>query len=277
MPENEPGKSEEQNELPEIDLSQKGDSHFEELSEEEIKHEKVFHKKHEKRALQLLGLDREYDVIKDTEKEALLKSEERIRAFEKIETTTNPPKARIKQKQGIVSETIKKSLISEEVLKNEPMLYFGSGTDVEYPLALGGRNIVMVDAMFKEDKGGQEVRDYILQRLRKLTHKEIAVEDDSFVFDFDFGEGVEKVKVELVGVELPSPYTPEEEREKLSEGYGKLPEKVGIVLRFASGGMTLDEIKPRVVEGGVTLSEDYLSRKNKADEWEGSRLGKEKE
>src|SRR5690606_32928106 len=103
----------------------------------------------EKRSRKLLGLDVKFRTFTPEEEDSYLISSERKKAFENIDTTTNPRKPKIEQKKGIVSELIKDEIIPQEIVKNYPLIYLGSGTDIEYPLAIGGRHIEMVDYIFE--------------------------------------------------------------------------------------------------------------------------------
>ncbi|MSU54761.1 MAG: hypothetical protein EXS48_02955 [Candidatus Staskawiczbacteria bacterium] len=271
-----PGQPEDESK--EIDLTQKEDYSSDELTPQEIRQQEDFDKRHKKDALRLLGLDKKYDVIKNEEKETTLKSPERIKAFESIDTSTNPRRSNIEKKQGIISEIIKKGLVSEEVLKNNPLLYLGSGTDVEYPLALGSRKIIMADFMLQD----VEVRQYIADRIKSLINKEVTVEGDEFVFNFDFGEGEEVVRVKFIGQELASQYN--ENHEKLLDEFDKqIPDNVGIVIKYASHGpagsiIIDDKTKAKIIDGGVILEEDTISKKDvKEGTWQDTELGKEKE
>ncbi|PIQ91731.1 MAG: hypothetical protein COV70_02140 [Parcubacteria group bacterium CG11_big_fil_rev_8_21_14_0_20_39_22] len=71
------------------------------------------------------------------EKRGLLGSEERVRALDAI-TTTTLPASKKEIKKGVVLEVAEQNLISPEVLRNNLLVYIGSGTDIEYALALGG-------------------------------------------------------------------------------------------------------------------------------------------
>jgi hypothetical protein len=95
------------------------------------------------RARQLLGL-REFDQRKP---EDFLKSGQRRAAWSAIRTNTLPT-TKADMKRGVVLESIHRRLLPENIFKTHPVVYIGSGVDVEYPLALGARYIVLVDPIF---------------------------------------------------------------------------------------------------------------------------------
>ena len=221
-------------------------------------------------ALRLLGLNRDYNMLAEEDMAKYLPSLERRKAYENIETTTNPRKPKIRQKQGIVSELLKNRELPEGVLISYPTVYLGPGTDIEYPLALGSRKIIMVDPILRSP----EIQRQILDRVKLLTDKDAAINNDDIVFDFNFVSGEETVTIKLD----PRMYDPEsvETKDKFI-----LPPEIGMVLGFASQGPSGhikfgDEIKNRVVEGGVILNEDCLTIKNlQTQEWETRQLGHE--
>jgi hypothetical protein len=221
-----------------------------------------------KRMLEMFGLDHVYDMITETEKKDLLITPERTMAFENIDTSTNPRMAKIKQKKGIVSEILKRKLIPDNILKTKDLLYLGSGTDIEYPLAIGARKITMVDYLF----GAEECVKDVLERIKKLTGEEPFLTGDSLSFQFDFGEGKEQVTVVLSSAGFKDPnkhgevFTPKDE--------------IGTILMFAPNhpGGTIkleEEILSKVVPSGVVLVGDFLQNKLSGG-WENMRLGKKR-
>ena len=184
----------------------------------------------------LMGL-KEFKQASAEELRILFPSSNRFDAYSSIETTTFPTKHKIEFKKGIVREIVGNNLIPESVLKDNPAIYLGSGTDVEYPLSLGCREIYMIDPIFKDRLFVQEVKS----RIEKITHQSVLDNNQSFEFLFDFGRSPENVQVVLV-----------------AEVYGvesiNLPKNIGLVIEFASQGP----------EGKVILGEDI--RKNFAQE-----------
>ncbi|MCX6810214.1 MAG: hypothetical protein NTY30_00535 [Candidatus Berkelbacteria bacterium] len=209
--------------------------------------------KSRKDALRLLGLDRNYrTLVPDQDKQEYLVAAERISAYENIDTTTNPRQRKIDQKKGIVSEIVKENLISPEILKGYITVYLGSGTDVEYPLAIGARHLKMVDYILDDPKAQQE----ILERLERILGTKVSIEENEISFPFDFGEGAETVRIELDALT----YTPEIEVEGTQDG-------VGLIICYAAQGPSGkieigDNLKSQVVQGGVIIKDSQVIRLN---------------
>lgn len=147
------------------------------------------------RARELLGL-RDFKERMREEKFELLGSEERLRAFENISTTTFPIGKKSEMKRGIVLELIEKNFLPTEVLQKYPLVYIGSGLDVEYPLAIGGRHIIMVDPIFADSQAEEEIVEKIKSIIKREINKGFLV--GQLNFTFDFGAGIESVVVQLI-------------------------------------------------------------------------------
>ncbi|MES2225682.1 MAG: hypothetical protein V4480_02635 [Patescibacteria group bacterium] len=213
----------------------------------------------------MLGI-RDFEPIPLDTKAKLLGSNERIMALQAVDTTTMPRGPVREMKRSIVLEILKQGLLSTEVLRNNPMVYIGSGTDVEYPLALGGRHIIMVDPVFEQQQAIQEVID----RIEHLIAKGMEKDRNRLTFDFDFGEGSEQVVVELV----PSAY----DADLGSEGYA-LPDAIGHLVLYASQGPTgavsiSQEMKSKIVENGAIIQEADITKIARNRQEERISLGK---
>ena len=208
--------------------------------------------------LNLLGLDRKYANFSDQEKLTFLKSKQRINAYDKISTSTNPPRANIDKKKGIVSEVIKNNLIDEETLKKYPSVYIGSGTDIEYPLAMGARKIILVDPNLAET----EFRDEMLRQLNNLTPNNLTISDSKINFDFDFGNGPEKAEIVI----SPTHHNP---RFTVNNSHGVFnsPEQIGLVMTYVtqdpySSSVEIDDdIASKLVDRGLVLFDNFSKRK----------------
>lgn len=201
-----------------------------------------------KRVRQLAGLDKVFDILQGERKEKLLASSKRKAAFDNIDTSTGFRKEMIMQKQGVVSEVIEQNLISEKILKNYPTVYLGSGTDIEYPLALGSREIEMVDYILDNPGARQEIS----RRIEALVGQSVAVDGDKIIFKFDFGSGSETVLVNL----RPMIHSNQEGGSQADKYM--FPEKIGLILGFAAQGpagrIELGrDIKSKLVEDGAVL------------------------
>ncbi len=85
----------------------------------------------------LLGLDRNWKPL-DGERKMLLGSEQRIRAYDAIDTNTNPRQPNIEKKKGVIAEVLEKRLISDDVLRGKKTVYIGSATDIACTLYAHG-------------------------------------------------------------------------------------------------------------------------------------------
>lgn len=211
---------------------------------EEIPEQKSQSETKEQKMRRLLGL-RSFPQITDNEKKELLGSDERLEVLKRIKTVTLPVGAKAEVKKGVVLEMIKSRLVSDEVLRNRPLVYIGSDTDIEYPLALGGRYIVMVDPVLANDEAVKE----IVGRIETIAKEKIQLgEDKKLSFNFDFGNGKEKVTVQI-----------EAKLYGGESGY-KLPDNTGLVVLYASGVFSNEdkEMKSKLAPGGAILEETRL-------------------
>jgi len=195
----------------------------------------------------LLGI-RDFEHLAPEQKDELLKTPDREAAFDGINTTTTPRKPKREMKKGIVAEIIKQRLLPDEILRDYPMVYIGSETDIEYPLALGGRKIMMVDPILENQQAVQEILKKITSIIKEQTKQN---PDGKVNFNFDFGDGKEPVVVELVA----RPYLKDEKEKSFS-----IPENTGTILLFASqgpsGAVRIDDaMKSKIVHGGAILEE----------------------
>lgn len=180
----------------------------------------------------------------------MLGSEQRLRALNAI-TTTTLPVSKSEVKKGIVLELTDRALISPEMLRTHPLVYIGSGTDVEYPLAIGGRSIQMVDTLLVDPK----MQDEVVAKIARLINQTPEILNDTIHFAFDFGSGPESVSVMLVPKFLP--YS---EEKRLEDDF-VLPSDMGAILLYASQGpggsvRVTDAMKEGLVDGGVIIN-DY--------------------
>jgi hypothetical protein len=215
---------------------------------EEFPQQKNTSETKEQKMRRLLGL-RSFPKMTDDEKKKLLGSEERLEVLKRIKTITLPAGAKAEVKKGVVLEMIKSHLVSDEVLRNHPLVYIGSDTDIEYPLALGGRHIVMVDPVLADNEAIKE----ILVRIETIAKEKIPLgEDKQLSFDFDFGNGKEKVTVQI------------EARLYGGEGGYKLPANTGLIVLYASGVFSNEdkEMKSKLAPGGAILEETRLLTKD---------------
>lgn len=213
----------------------------------------------------LLGLDVNFAPLSSGERESLLVSYQRRRAYDNITTDTLPQKPKAEQKKGIVAELLRKDVLDSRLLKELPTVYVGSGIDVEYVLSMGAREILLVDTIFSDRRALQDVH----KRLERLTGEVAADEAVDFDLKFDFGEGLERVHVQIDA----RPFVSEGEDVGQGREAFELPSKVGTIVMYApqgpSGVIRLsDRDKNHVVNGGVIVNGYKVERRNaKTGEW----------
>jgi len=79
-----------------------------------------------------------------------------------------------------------------------PAVYLASGLDLEFPLVLRARRIIMIDPIFQDENNINKILEKIMkydQRMPEL--KKINSFHHNITFNFDFGFGPEKVVVDL--------------------------------------------------------------------------------
>lgn len=213
----------------------------------------------ERRARHLLGLDIEWNLLNGEERGNILQSRERMTAYDNIDTTTTPRGPKIREKQGIVSEITRNNLLSEELLQTSPTVYLASGDDIDYPLALGARNIELVDPAFANPKAIESLE----RRLSRILGKTIKLDNKgSILVEFDYGKGLKNISIRV----SPKFYIQEEQMgvRKTDTSYN-LPKEVGLVILFASqgpnGSIQHDrEIEQRIIAGGAILDGRTLTK-----------------
>lgn len=204
---------------------------------------------------------RESDFQRPKEvKSSIFPSQDRQKAFERISAVTTPQDEAIEHKKTIVKEIAEHNLLPVDTLRHHPTVYAGSHYDVEYPLALGCRRIIMVDPELKNADAAGEIG----KRIHALIDEEpTRVQENVFTFNFDFGEGDEKVSIELV----PKYYNPQE----ISTPFGSspkipedqrysIPEQTGMILGFQShfAEIRQDDIT-KLVDRGIVLDNKGLA------------------
>lgn len=232
-------------------------------------------KKSEIEARRLMGLNIEWQPLTPAEQGARLGSAERIASYSNIDTTTHPRGPRIREKQGIVAEIVRQELLSQELLRTLPTVYLGSGTDVDYPLALGARKIKLVDPIFSNP----EAVKILEGRLKQILRREVKLNAEGAIdISFDFGSGPEVLSITAV----PKIYYQEGMSFDRPDETYVFPEKVGLVILFASqgpGGQIRREqaIEQYIVEGGAILADRTLLKypRGSQGEVEEIKLGKE--
>lgn len=91
-------------------------------------------------------------------------------------------------------------------LKSGSVVYSGSGFDWEFPVALGAREIDMVDLDFLNGNGSTRTR--IIESVKKADPEAIIGENSDIKLKVNLGKGLEEVKLRLIGAEAAQ-YIPE--------------------------------------------------------------------
>lgn len=164
---------------------------------------------------------RDFDERSEAERNALLGSPMRQKAFDSLDTVTPFRAVQREQKKNTALELIAR-VVTPELLKSHPLVYIGSGSDVEYPLVLGARDIVLIDPVFRSpDAAGT-----IAARVEQLTSVQPHIEENTISFEFEFEQGKpEPVCVTLIPESYP---VHEAETERV------LPPDAGYIVLFAS-------------------------------------------
>ena len=90
------------------------------------------------------------------------------------------------------------ALTESSTIAHYPAIYIGSGLDLEFPLVLNARHIVMIDPCFAVEKNRQTILKKVLEYgseakpIRMITAWHHHIE-----FNFDSGRGPEKTTVDL--------------------------------------------------------------------------------
>ncbi|MBI2483765.1 hypothetical protein HYV71_01100 [Candidatus Uhrbacteria bacterium] len=112
-------------------------------------------------------------------------------AYAHIDAATGNKDGAIAQKRAFIVDIRSDRLIDEELLTRHPTVYVGSGKDIEYPLCLGSRTLMMVDPIFRDPAMRAEVKDHVSAI---ITHQPEWI-GDGLQFKFDFGKGEEDVLI----------------------------------------------------------------------------------
>ncbi len=185
---------------------------------------------------------------------SLLPSEDLQKAFGAIKAQTMSLfNLAVLEKQQNVLEVREKGIPNEAVMKEFPLVYVGSGTDIEYPLSLGSRNVLMVDPFLGDPKGIESLR----RKITALSGANVTEDSGRFRFMFDFGAAKEEVSITVD----PRVYAKGgddhvEQKERFTP-----PAEIGGLLAFQSGDPTEDlETVNCIVPGGLILSNRWAER-----------------
>ncbi|MEA3355310.1 MAG: hypothetical protein U9Q63_02370 [Patescibacteria group bacterium] len=191
-------------------------------------------------------------------------------AYNSIDANTSQRRKAIKAKKLIVKEIWEKDFINLEILRQYTAVYFASGNDIEYPLCLGARKLMLVDPKFKYNTDVQEV----INKINQITEEEVRVIEEEgnpiVEFQFDFGKGQEKVSVEFSPTFYAAKLVKESHKratDLLGSGsdHGQqkydtfnISEPIGLLMGFRSHGVRAEQaqnVVNQVVPGGYVLTD----------------------
>lgn len=193
----------------------------------------------------------------------LFSTEDGRRAFASIDAfdfSDRRSLARVQTKQAIVEEVIQQQLLDQELFQQYACVYIGSGTDVEFPLSFGARNIILVDARFSDLRLRAEVRERIECVIQQQPTK---VSEHELRFMVDFGNGDEEVTV----VMDHRFYGSAEQVAELSRTSGYPlqrfvpPEHIALLMSYKAGNVRLTadaQTTASIVSRGALLTDDRL-------------------
>lgn len=191
---------------------------------------------------------RHFQATSPEEARRLLGSDARFQAFAAIRTLKLPQNRWGEMKRDITLEVVKRKFLSDDFLRTRPVVYIGSGIDIEYVLALGARHIVMMDPSFESETQMEDM----LNKIEKMASGSMEVPAfGEFLFKFDFGHGPEPVSVKLSAA-MYSPTSLVRER--------IIPEDTGAIILFASYVEPDEFLKSRLAKGGIILNEGDVIR-----------------
>ncbi len=178
---------------------------------------------------QRFGLGEKLIEFDPDELSEILPSENLMDAFQSMKAMTFPKIAALNDKRSSVVE-LRKSGVIQNIPQGE-MVYIGSGDDIEYPLLLGGTNIVLVDPLFQIPVHMRE----LIQRIEEIIEGQVLQKDAfTLVFPFSF----DRVSCEPVTVRIVPKYANIGAHQS-SDVYEPSGD-IAFLLGFASGGY-LDE------------------------------------
>ena len=211
--------------------------------------------------MKVLGQDKTKLQIDLQAVERLFPTKASRRIFEQIDAATGGHESAIKHKQQTILEIRNKKLPDQAILDGNPVVYVGSGIDWEYPVCLGGREIILVDPILGNENSIRQLKE----RIKGATGSEPTTKDGGLQFLVDFGTGDEKISIKLE----PALYCSPEFQERLKiNGEDKLsrfqpPEKIGMLLGFQFTGTDVEidddtETMSNVITGGFVLANNAL-------------------
>jgi hypothetical protein len=135
----------------------------------------------------------------------------------------------------------------EPTFRDGTVAYIGSGTDWEFAVALGAKNIDMVDMMFSDDEGSQR----LLEKCKEFDpDARFDPETQTVHFGVNLGKGSEPITLKLHGGDA-SRYEPDTQLKGVIEIAG--PTK-----GYGADGPVLPHVKKKMAPGGKVVNFDYM-------------------
>lgn len=123
------------------------------------------------------------------------------------------------------------------------VVYVGSGVDWQFPVAIGARNITMLDVSFQNTALKERLVENVKAHARDITE-----EDGGITFSIDLGKGTEVVTLRMQDDDIQT-YVPQEELGGVLESFGP----TGHFTR----GIVMPQVASSIKEGGIILSTRY--------------------
>ena len=194
--------------------------------------------------------------ITDERINKLLLTQDLHNTFESINTSTlSVFGIATMEKKLYVLDFLEKHIADENLLKNFETIYIGSGDDLEYPLCLGARKIIMLDPSLKEPTLLQELR----KKIEKISDNNYKEDKNHFYFKFNFNGNEENVVITLD----TRIYTKEEDAYVPKTDHFIPTYNVGAIIAFQSIDPTQNnETIKKLHSGGFILTNKTLEKFN---------------
>lgn len=168
--------------------------------------------------------------------------------------------------------------INDAMIQHYPAIYIGSGVDIEFPLILLARKIIMVDPCFQKESN----INLIFQKVHQFSAnipivKKISTFHTQISFLFDFGFGNESVSVELFAQDY------ETYKHILPVGYiiefnSRLDHtlyKADLLAKLVVGGLIINNHESPLRQNNISLTDiiRFGRDKNRLEEGKAGKLG----
>ncbi len=188
----------------------------------------------------------------------IYRSSDMQKMFRQLNAATFPRDGAILHKQRILFELRERKLIDENLLRQAPAVYAGSGIDFEYPVLMGARRVIMVDPIFSDERA----RADLINRISQIAEVTEASEELCFEVSFDSEE--KEIVTLLIRPEIfGNPTLPHVEAERNRFQSFSFEGSISLLLGFRTEGADIDTdptILGHMLPGGVVLADHMSSR-----------------